>query len=324
MKLGNIDVIDLKLGEDRIQKVMLGNNEVWLFMNDELYFYFWGSQVSTPAGIKKYLKSDLSFVGETPTIGLSNIMIDIDDKHLYATSISTQTVRKYLKADMSYIGEVAVETRNRINVDETYIYASGTTTTGIIRKYLKSNLSYVTESIDYDGYSPEAMTIDDTYVYLALFKETVAHRFLKSDLSYVGQSGAYGDTIRGITTDETHVYLCGGLQRVRKYLKSNFSYVSQTALYGSTLFAITLDDTHIYTGGDTPRRVNKYLKTDMSYVSQTVANGGLIRDIKVDDDYIFVAGDASKVKKHSKSEMTFIDATENFGGVTFSIALGIK
>ncbi|GAJ05957.1 unnamed protein product, partial [marine sediment metagenome] len=53
--------------------------------------------------------------------------------------------------------------------------------------------------------------------------------------------------------------------RVRKYLKSDLSYIGETASYGDPIRAIAIDDTHIYAGGGTTtNRVRKYPKSDLS------------------------------------------------------------
>ena len=54
---------------------------------------------------------------------------------------------------MSYIGQTSSYggTIRSIAVDDTHVYAGGSTTQQTVRKYLKSNLSYIGESQGYGG-----------------------------------------------------------------------------------------------------------------------------------------------------------------------------
>ena len=56
-------------------------------------------------GVRKNLKSDLSYVGQKGAISGAIIAIAIDDTYVYAGGTTAQTVRKYLKSDMSQVGE---------------------------------------------------------------------------------------------------------------------------------------------------------------------------------------------------------------------------
>ena len=57
------------------------------------------------------------------------------------------------------------------------------------------------------------------------------------DLSTLSTSDSYGDTIRSIAIDDTHIYVGGyTTQTVRKYLKSNLSYIGETPNYGGPIY----------------------------------------------------------------------------------------
>ena len=149
MKIGTTDIKDVKFGETQVTKIMLGGEEVWKYGEDELYIYAGGRNTQT---VRKYLKSDMSYIGETVSYGGNIYSLVIDDTHIYVGGIM-QKVSKYLKSDMSYVGETGVSYGGyiyTIAMDDTYIYVGGATTNRV-RKYLKSDLSYIGETESYGG-----------------------------------------------------------------------------------------------------------------------------------------------------------------------------
>ena len=57
--------------------------------------------------VRKYPKSDLSYIGQTVNYGGTIYSVAVDDTHIYVGGSTTKTVRKYLKSDLSYIGQTA-------------------------------------------------------------------------------------------------------------------------------------------------------------------------------------------------------------------------
>ena len=68
---------------------------------------------------------------------------------------------------------------------------------------------------------------------------------------------------------------------VRKYLKSNLSYIGESADYGGIIRSIAIDDTHIYVGGQVTKTVRKYLKSNLSYMGETPSYSGDIVSIAI-------------------------------------------
>ncbi|GAI60973.1 unnamed protein product [marine sediment metagenome] len=230
---------------------------------DDTHIYVGGYATQT---VRKYLKSDLSYIDETPSYGGTIRAIAIDDTHIYVGGYATQTVRKYLKSDLSYIDETPSYggTIRAMVIDDTHIYVGGYTTR-TVRKYLKSDLSYIDETPSY-GDDIRAIAIDDTHIYVGGDTTRTVRKYLKSDLSYIDQTASYGGDIYAVAIDDTHIYAGGAATRtVRKYLKSDLSYVGQTPSYGGTISAMVIDDTYIYAGGTTYQSVCKYLKLDLSH-----------------------------------------------------------
>ena len=72
-----------------------------------------------------------------------------------------------------------------------------------------------------------------------------------NNLSTLNTSVSFGGTIYTIAVDDTHVYVGGATDKVRKYLKSDLSYVGETPSYGTyaNINSIAIDD-DIYVGNN--------------------------------------------------------------------------
>jgi len=290
---------------------------------DDTYLYIGGSTTET---VRKYKKSDLSYVGETADYGGTVRAIAIDSTHIYVGGPTTEKVRKYLKSDLSYVGETAGYggTIRAIAVDDTHIYVGGEDTE-TVRKYLKSDLSYIGETPSYND-DIMAVAIDDTYVFAGGSVTNTVRQYLKSDLSYVDETASYGGNIFGIAIDDTHVYAGGAITNtIRKYLKSDLSYVGETPSYGNSIFTVILDSTYIYAGGYSIGTVRQYLKSDLSYVDETANYGTQITGIAEDDTYIYVVGTTQTIRKYWKSDLsgawiTFSEELARPGGGSWQVS----
>jgi hypothetical protein len=284
----DIEIRQQPSGNTSISSLSYGGNINTLW-GDDTYIYAVGATTQT---VRKYLKSDLSYIGQTASYGGSIVAIWGDDTYVYAGGATTQTVRKYLKSDLSYIGQTASYGGiiNAIWGDDTHIYIGGGIPTRTIQKYLKSDLSYIGQTAGYGG-DIVALWGDDTHVYAGGATTQTVREYLKSDLSYIGQTASYGGTIWGVWGDDTHIYVGGETtQTVREYLKSDLSYIGQTASYGGSIFALWGDDTHVYAGGATTQTVRKYLKSDLSYIGQTANYGGNIGALLGDNTHVYAGG----------------------------------
>ena len=148
---------------------------------------------------------------------------------------------------------------------------------------IKANLGDLStlNTVDYGDYT-YAIAVDDTHIYVGGSTTKTVRKYLKSNLSYIGQTASYGGEIWSIAVDDTHIYAGGGVTKtVRKYLKSNLSYIGETPNYGGYIYAIAIDDTHIYVGGSTTRTVRKYLKSNLSYIGGAPSYGGNIESITI-------------------------------------------
>lgn len=111
-----------------------------------------------------------------------------------------------------------------------------------IVKFLKADLSYVAEvgsegSGDDQFSYPQALTLDDTYVYVADSGNSRIVKRLKSDLTYVAQASVFGivttEDLKDIVVGGSYLYATDGLNcTILKILKTDFSYVAHADLFG--------------------------------------------------------------------------------------------
>lgn len=252
-------------GIESINSLSYGNY-VFGLATDDTYVYAGGDGTST---IKKYLKSDMSYVSESLPVGARISALVIDDIYIYigddTSPLTTSTVKKYLKSDLSYISE-SPPYGGRIQklvLDDIYIYANGKGT-GITKRYLKSDMSYLLESPPYGG-DVNDFVLDSTYIYVSGYTSNSIKKYLKSDLSYVSQSALFENVINSLVLDNEYIYIGGYFSTtIRKYLKSNLSYVSESAPY-TNFWRIIINGDYIYGIGDS-KITYKFLLSDFSYL----------------------------------------------------------
>ena len=264
---------------------------IYSITQDSTYIYAGGDGT---ARVRKYWKSNLSFVAESPVYnsGVAILSIDQDASYIYATG-------KYYKPYSKAIGPY-------------------------IDKYRKSDMALVAESPNYATMNDiNALTSDTDYLYFGM--QYYLYKMRKSDLSIIGSYPSGWNPqypIRGITAvDANYVYYGGGTDKssVVKLWKSNMSYAGETV---ATLpLGMTEDTTYIYVaqGNGYPGPgvgVGKYRKSDMAYVAQgsgtTYACG-----ISQDTDNVYCGGYSAwaGVRKYRKSDMAQLATGPNNGGI---------
>lgn len=289
----------------------------------EDHVYVAGDYISS--AVKKYLKSDLSFVTQGPTLLMLGTKLVQDDDYVYFSgNLSPYTIVKYLKSDMSFVTESPGHGSNILCLaaDDTHVYASGNLRK--VRKYLKSDMSYVGET----GAVSDPITsvvVDDDHLYVAelgIPAQRVVRKYLKSTMGYVGQSDAI--SAYRLAVDATHLYAYRySTFMIRKYLKSDLSYITESPSYGDDVRAIVADGDYIYAGGDTfpgAVRIKRYLKSDMSFFDESPDVGNYILDMVTDETHIYVVGNSQTVRKYLKSDLSFVTESPNYGGITYCIA----
>jgi hypothetical protein len=210
---------------------------------DDTHIYVAGDNFENNNRIFKYLKSDLTLVGQSDRFQISGNnysfgRLTLDDDYIYTTETVGNHFRIYNKNDLSlkfsfFAGLVQSQIPPDIIVDSTHIYTIGPNSCVI--KYNKSDMTVA--AIDPTGYAYSTLAVDDTYVYAgARFTTTNSNviKLLKSDLS-------------------------------------NIQFSPRTNL--RTLWSLVIDNEYIYTGGEgrfsQENTITKYRKDDLSISLRT-------------------------------------------------------
>jgi hypothetical protein len=244
---------------------------------DNTYLYVGGL---TTAKLFTYWKSNMTKKGETTSYGVGIKAVCVDSQYAYVGGAMIPApayagnIKKYDKNTLAYISasDTLDGTVNGIIEDTDYLYAFGSHT---IYKILKTDLSTVDT---YSLGSDYTYTIcqDSTHLYIIInpwlgVTASYINKVLKSDMSYVASSPAYGtdfDALVGLTIDDTYIFASGEANRVKKYLKSDMSYVSQSSYFPNDLWYIISDDNYLYiTLDSTTGLMEKMLKSTLTNMS---------------------------------------------------------
>ena len=87
----------------------------------------------------------------------------------------------------------------------TALFYGGSTTKTVIKADI-DDLSTLNTSADYGG-SIYAIAVDDNYIYVGGYTTQRVRKYLKSNLSYIGESVLWW--IQVIAIDDTHIYMVG-------------------------------------------------------------------------------------------------------------------
>jgi hypothetical protein len=190
-----------------------------------------------------------------------------------------------------------------------------------------TQIIFVKESVAYGG-RVYTLVIEGIYIYVAGASTGKVQRRLKTDLSLVDQSAAYG-TIRKVLLDDTYVYACylsGSDYKVVKLLKTDLSFVAVSANYGGTIRGMVADDDYIYIGGDTTQTVWKLNKSDLSRTESSPgvyvesATHSNIQSLCIDGTNLYVGGQSgNKIWKLSTTDLSKTDESGTFGSIIYNI-----
>ena len=137
---------------------------------DQDDFYIYASSVFSTGGsggIRKYLKSNNAFIGETVSMGAEVHSMGVDDNYIYCIRSSPDILYKFNKNTLDVVSfsdlTVSLSIKNRrIVMDNDFLYLFGG---NFLYKYSKSTLAIVDTYPDYGG---EIFTAacDDEFVYV--------------------------------------------------------------------------------------------------------------------------------------------------------------
>jgi hypothetical protein len=251
--------------------------------------------------VKKYLKSDMSYVAQSAALGGNVTAMAVDDTHVYfATDNDPYYVYQYTKTPFSYVGTTPGTGGiiKALVLTDDYFYTGGQQQT--IKKWLKTTRAYVTVSPDYGGII-EALAWRGVYIFAGGQTNERVKKYKLSDLTYVTQSGLYGGVIYALATDSADYVYCGGAttNEVWQLNQSDLAKVA-SASYGGTVLALTLnypDDSYVFAGGYTAETIKRY-STDPFLLHDYSPVYGAIYDLTMDATHIYAAGNGV-VKKYS-------------------------
>jgi len=280
-----------------IQSASYGGSPYAITM-DDTYVYISGTTTYT---IRKYLKSDLSFVAESPSYGAAMSALAQSGDYVYGAGGGVNRIYKFLKSDMSKVAESdqyggAVQA---MAISGNYIYIAGATVK-TVKKFLLSDLSYIGATPDYGG-TINSILIDDTYIYAGGATTQRIRAYLLSDLSYAAQSDDFGGEIKVICKNTTHLFAVGeAALSSKQYLISDLSFVKAFARPKSTVWAMGCDETYLYVGSYSDNCIRMHRISDATLVSTSMPASGYPRCMYVEGSYVYWCDDSAYVIHKTK------------------------
>ena len=163
-----------------------------------------------------------------------------------------------------------------------------------------------------------SLAVDD-YVFVAEGADAAASKIIATrpypDTASYGDyiNALWGDSTHiyagGITTNT-----------IRKYLKSDLSYIGETASYGSEIYALWGDATHVYAGGAITNTVRKYSSLAYSLVADVTATNAThavasiwsVRILETGTDFQIIVTNTSTAKAVTVYKASGIATTTPF------------
>jgi hypothetical protein len=147
----------------------------------------------------------------------------------------------------------------------------------------------------------------------------VIRKYLKSNLSYVGETPSFGYGISDIVLDDTHIYaVSGSYTTVKKYLKSTMALVATSPTSSGNNNSIILYNGVLYVGGGTNSAVKRISTTLASWGTTTTASTGIIYNSLIGSDALYFSA-GSIIYAYSK-----VDGTTLLWSVTTSETSTVK
>lgn len=313
MKIGNIDIKDVKLGGTQVTKIMLGGEEVWSNASVEDFIYAVTGQYGY---IQKLYKSDMgqtvlmsSFAGS-----YNRLTNSVYESGGYVYSAGVGRLHKFDSVDLSLVGQGASGNTKDTHalwvdpVDGSAFFCFKSLDPLRIVKVNTSTMSVVTY-VSTVSREPWGIVGDDTHLYVAYLDKV--SKYLKSNLSLVASSPTQTLDRPTMFMTPTHIYVAR-TNKVYKYLKSDMSYVGATGIYGdryALINGIWVDNGKIYVVGQfsSGSEIYYYNEETLAYLGKINDNAptGVIYALYIDANYIFLGGDQG-IYKYDKTTYAFI------------------
>lgn len=344
MKIGTTEIKKAILGTTAIKKVMLGLTQVWSSSPLLSEVILVASHNNNGRGIRRYLKSDLSFESRTTPTNTDRDSrgwrVVSDGNHIYTlegewNTTTGKSVHKYNYSDMSYVGSLQINFSSTVSTDRSmlidnsyiYVYMYSTTSPASVARISKSDFSTVSyANLTFSGVDNRRRFAQNSsyilcYGYDANYGGILA-RITKSSMavSYYtiadSDYGQYSSYSSFIHADDTNVFVsvydsgreANYLQKIR--ISDMQGVATDTNFYYSVGSSIlTGDSTHLYftDGGNT---LIKYSKSTMSLTASSALGFSSAFSIIVDGTHVYLpaySGDPTTgglIYKYLKSNLT--------------------
>ena len=298
-------------GTTEVKKIFSGTTQVWASEYIDPYFYVTGFEGFDSCVVKKYLKSNFSYVSETPFTMRHALDLWADETHLYTTVLNSSAgiyIKKILKSNMSSVADTPILSYDAyaffLDLDDTHIYApvyDNANGYWKVNKILKSDMSVVaTSSVELYVYTP--IRIDETHIYV--FSNFTVIKLLKSDLSFVAESANLGYIAGGslIELVDDYIYINHTDGYKLQYLnKSNLAYVGQIALSLITNVSnMIVDETKLYVSSYNGNCIDVIRRSDLALLDSIVTTPPAAK-ISGDEDSLYYGYDSNLLYKYTKS-----------------------
>jgi len=261
---------------------------------DDTHLYVAGNRYPSPTIVKRYLKSDLSYVDSSPTLSEGsntyNVGDIITDTTYVYVGMTMGKVKRLLRSDLSYVDEVSgMGFIKNLLINDGYLYVCSELG---INKLNLSDLSVAKSNL---GDYFQNITIIGDYLYGSKYVNTFTNyilKFNKYDLSYVSSSGNIGGVGFTISGNDSHVFLTINYRNGVKY-DTDLVYAAGSPYYqpwdahqhGARHGA--LDDNYFYMGGDgndtnPTAPIKRYRISDLTYIDSSPDLDGAIYDFVID------------------------------------------
>lgn len=280
--------------------------------------------------VKKYLKSDLSYVSQLGYTAFPNYFpntlytpfgVLYDNNYLYVSDIGYGFIRKYT-TDFNYVSSIGFQ--QGYAPDELYLprgltisngqmYVAESSNAQIIKRDLKEfdvNVSFAGAGTDFNyNYGSLSIDSDENYYYILNHNIHRLEKRNKSDLALVAYVGG-------------------------PYAVGTSTVTSARANFFSLPNDILVDGNYLYVSDRSNHRVARFYKSDLSFDTQfgdgtagaTTARLSSPRQVAVNDSNIYIADTGNnRIVVLNKSDMNYITAygTTGTGVDNFSSICGI-
>jgi hypothetical protein len=287
--------------------------DMYAITQDADYIYAGGATSLQQVG--QYWKSNMTRKGLTSDYGTTIRAIIQDGTYLYVGG-NLNNIYRYWKNNLTFKDDSAVGTTiYAMAQDATYLYTVGNDAgSSKIFKFWKSNLTKKSESTAYGG-DIYSIAIDGTYAYIGGATTNTVRKYWLSNLTYKAQTASYGSQINAISLDGIYLYVggSGSPASVKQYWKTNLTYKKSVA-YSADIDTVSNDDLFIYAGG-TGTRLYQYWKSNLTFKSYSPPHAGEIRGNVIapaGTESLLLVPDGNSVIKYSASNLSYLDANDNF------------